>query len=230
MKWLVFLVSFVVLLTCAPGVFAADEWLSEDIGDTKAGSTDIDGDKITIEANGADIWGAADAFRFVYREVTGDFEISARIVSLERVNEWTKVGLMARQSLDPNSPHVFIHLTADHGVKMIHRDAAGANTGPTPWEKNFDAPVWIKLVRSGNEFSSFWSDDGQDWEAAEVPGTPSVTTVDMTDPILVGIGVTSHTAGVLAEAIVDSVQGSSNLMLPVEPSGSSITAWARVKE
>ena len=62
------------------------DWQSADIGDTLAGSTSIAGGEITIVANGADIWGTADACRFVYQEVVGDFEMSARIVSMEAVN------------------------------------------------------------------------------------------------------------------------------------------------
>jgi hypothetical protein len=211
------LLSFITgmsILVLAGAAFPRQEWESEDIGDTKAGSTDIKDDVITITANGADIWGSADGCHFV---------------SLERANEWSKAGLMARQSLDANSQHTFLNVTPDHGVKMIHRDTPGAGTGPEPWEKNFEAPIWLKLVRTGNEFSSFWSEDGKSWEPAEVPGTPSVATIEMTDPILVGIAVTSHVLGTLTTAVVEKVEGSANLLLPVEPSGSDIVTWARVK-
>jgi len=206
-----------------------EEWESEDIGNTEAGSTDIKGDVITITANGADIWDSADGCRYVYREVSGDFEISAHFVSLERANEWSKAGLMARQTLDAGSQHTFLNVTPDHGAKMIHRDTPGAGTGPEPWEKNFECPIWLKLVRQGNEFSSFWSEDGKNWEPAEVPGTPSVATIEMTDPILVGIAVTSHAFGILTTAVVEQVQGSANLLLPVEPGGNSIVTWAQAK-
>ena len=107
----------------------ASPWKSADIGDTKKGSTKEEGGKIIIEANGADIWGSADGCRYVYQEVSGDFEISARVVSLERANEWSKAGLMARQSLDANSPHTFLNVTPDYGIKMIHRDTVGGATG-----------------------------------------------------------------------------------------------------
>jgi hypothetical protein len=226
---LLWLLTGASILVLAGVAFPGDEWESQDIGDTKAGSTDIKGDVITITANGADIWGSADACRYVYREVSGDFEVSAHFVSLERANEWSKAGLMARQSVEANSQHTFVNVTPDHGVKMIHRDTPGADTGPSPWEKNFECPIWLKLVRKGNEFSSFLSEDGKDWEPAEVPGTPSVATIEMSNPVLVGIAVTSHVAGTLTTAVVEKVQGSGNLLLPVEPSGSRIHTWARIK-
>lgn len=224
-----FIVGFSIL-ALAITALALEDWQSEDIGDTAAGATDIVGEEITIVANGADIWAAADACRYVYKEVTGDFEISARIVSMERANEWTKAGLMARQSLEPNSQHAFIALHSDHGVKMIHRDAPGANTGPEPWEKNFDPPIWIKLVRTGNEFTTFWSETGKDgsWQPADVPGCVGTATIEMDDTILIGIAATSHVAGTMTTVVVDDIKGSSNI-LPVEPAGCNIATWAEVK-
>jgi hypothetical protein len=223
---LLFLVTGMSILILAVVAFPREEWQSADIGNTEKGSTEIKGEEITIVANGADIWGTADACRYVYREVTGDFEMSARIVSLERANEWSKVGIMARQSLDPGSQNTFVNVTPDHGLKMIHRDTPGANTGPSPWAKNFEAPVWLRLVRKGDEFSSFSSEDGKNWEPTDVVGvdgdgiTPSVAEIKMEGPILVGIALTSHADGVLGTAVVG---------LSVEPRGSSIVTWGEIK-
>jgi hypothetical protein len=210
--------------------FSVGDWESVDIGDnTKAGSTEIKNDVFTIVANGTDIWGTADECRYVYQETSGDFEISAHVVSQERADPWSKTGLMVRQSIDPGSQNAFINVTPDNGAKMIHRDTPGADTGPSPLEQNFKAPIWLKLVRSGDEFSSFWSQDGKDWEPAEVPGTPSVATVVMEDPVLVGIAVTSHASGVLAEAVVDNVKGGGNFSLAVEPDESISLTWGQIK-
>lgn len=230
LHWLLAVVVLALWILMISGMAAqAQDWKSVDIGDTKAGSTNINGGTITVVANGADIWGAADAFRFVYREGSGDFEISARLVSQERANEWSKAGLMARQSLEANSPNAFLNVTPDYGVKLIHRDVVGGTTGPSPWEKNFEAPVWLKLARTGNEFSSFWSEDGQNWEAAEVVGTPSVATIEMTDALFVGIAVTSHVANTLSEAVIDNIRGGGGLALSVEPVAKLAVTWARVR-
>ena len=223
LQWLLIWIMFLVVGTTC---FASD-WKSKDIGDTKKGLTKEENGKIIVEANGADIWGTADACRLVYQEVSGDFEMSVRVVSLERANEWTKAGLMARQSLDANSPHAFLNVTPDHGVKMIHRDAVGANTGPSPWEKNAEAPVYLKLTREGNTFTAYMSDDGKTWKEAEVAaGTPSKADVILEEPILVGMAVTSHVAGTLTTAVFDTISGS---MLAVEPSGKVTTIWGKIK-
>jgi len=218
----VWIIALVISSTCFAG-----NWKSEDIGNTEAGSTKEEGGKITIKANGADIWGSEDGCRFVYQELSGDFEISARVVSLERANEWSKAGLMARQSLDANSPNAFLNVTPDHGVKMIHRDTVGGSTGPSPWEKNAEAPVYLKLVREGNTFTAYMSDDGKTWEEAEVAaGTPSQAEVQLNDPILVGMAVTSHVQGTLTTAVFDNIAGS---FLAVEPHDKLAKIWGQIK-
>ena len=218
----VWIVALVIGSTCF-----AIEWKSEDIGDTKEGSTKEEGGKTIIKANGADVWDTADGCRLVYQEVSGDFEISVRVVSLERANEWSKAGLMARQSLDANSPNAFLNVTPDYGVKMIHRDTVGASTGPEPWEKNAEAPVYLKLVREGDTFTAYMSDDGKTWKEAEVAaGTPSTAIVELNDPILVGMAVTSHVAGTLTTAEFDNIAGS---FLTVEPYDKAATTWGKLK-
>jgi hypothetical protein len=229
MKLVISSLVIIGMLIMARTAFPSENWKSMDIGNTKAGSTDIKGDVITINANGTDIWGAADECRYVYQEVNGNFEISAMFVSLERANEWSKSGLMVRQSLDANSQNAFLNVTPDYGVKLIHRDAPGADTGPSPWEKNFECPIWLKLVKKENEFSSFWSKDGKNWDPAEVPGTPSIAEISMTDPVFVGIAVTSHAFGILTKAVVEKVQGGGSLSLPVETVGSNIVTWGEIK-
>ncbi len=224
--WIIMGVSVLMLVTPA---FSVNDWESADIGLTDKGSTEIKGDVFTIRGNGADIWANADAFRYVYQETSGDFEISAHIVSQERADPWSKTGLMIRQSLEPDSQNVFINVTPDNGTKMILRETPGAGTGPSPLEQNFKAPIWLKLVRKGDEFSSFWSQDGKNWDPADVVGTPSVAEVAMTDPVFVGIAVSSHAAGVLAESVIDNVKGGGDFSLPVEPSGSVFSTWAGIK-
>lgn len=221
-QMLVWVAVFVISSICI-----ASPWKSADIGDTKQGSTKEEAGKITIEANGADIWGTADGCRYVYQQVNGDFEISARVVSLVRANEWSKAGLMARQSLDANSINTFLNVTPDYGIKMIHRDTMGGETGPSPWEKNGEAPVYLKLVRKGNTFTAYMSADGNTWKEAEVAaGTPSTAEINFTDPILLGMAVTSHVAGTLTTAVFDNIKGT---MLAVESSGKIMATWGKMK-
>ena len=47
-----------------------------------------------IAGAGADIWGTADAFRYVYQPLAGDGTIVARVASVQSTNAWVKAGVM----------------------------------------------------------------------------------------------------------------------------------------
>ncbi len=69
-------------------------FVSDSIGDGLIGSTSSDGLATTIEANGDDIWAAADRFRFHYTPWLGDGTITARVRSIENTHAWAKAGVM----------------------------------------------------------------------------------------------------------------------------------------
>ena len=70
----------------------------------------------TVTGSGADIWGTADAFRFVYVPVTGNCTIIARVVSVQNIDAWSKAGVMIRESLNANAANAFIAVTPGNGV------------------------------------------------------------------------------------------------------------------
>lgn len=75
---------------------AGARWETQDIGNvglSGAAGNDENG-LFTVRGSGADIWDAADAFRYVYRPLTGDGEIIARVASLSNTNLYAKSGLM----------------------------------------------------------------------------------------------------------------------------------------
>ncbi|MCX5643838.1 MAG: discoidin domain-containing protein, partial [Phycisphaerae bacterium] len=60
----------------------------------------------TVTSTGTDIWGNADQFRFIYKSLSGNGSITARVDSLTRSDAWSKAGVMIRESLDAGSKHV----------------------------------------------------------------------------------------------------------------------------
>jgi hypothetical protein len=56
-------------------------------------------------------------------------------------------------------------------------------------------PIWLKITRSGDDFTGAMSSDGAAWEDL---GT---TTLALTDPVLVGLAVTSHSTGNITTAV-----------------------------
>jgi hypothetical protein len=153
-----------------------------------------------VAGGGADIWGTADGFQFVNRQVTGSFDIRARVDSLTGVNEWTKAGLMARESLAAGSRNQAVITTRNtgNGVNVTTyqwRDTADLDSG-SMLDAERRTPVvyttWIRLVRetaTTNELKGYWSNDGVTWNLLAthtIPGEALPTT------LYVGMVVTSH--------------------------------------
>ncbi|MEN6427371.1 MAG: LamG-like jellyroll fold domain-containing protein [Phycisphaerales bacterium] len=158
----------------------------------------------TISSNTADIWGTSDNFRFVYKRLSGNGSISAKVLSITGGSTtWAKAGVMVRESLDPASSYALMHPTPDGRRAFQNRPSSGAsavsahsNTGAVT------LPVWVKVERQGNQVTAYYSQNGTTWTKqpdTENTGTdrsPNPQTINMADPIYIGLAVTSNnTAG-----------------------------------
>ena len=228
----------VSVLILGSGTYVQAQLDSVDVGDAAdmPGTTEIlpDG-TVTVVGAGHDVWGTADGFRYVYTEVSGDFEVAVQITEFERIEDWTKAGLMARQSVDPGAKNALSTAAAgaDLGVQITWRAETDGETdelnfwelgGPT----GFNDGEWIRLTRSGNDFSVSWSDDGVTWA-----DDYATVTIEMDDPVLVGLAVTSCDAAILCRSVFENltVNGLSimEFATSVSPSGKLPAAWAGIK-
>jgi len=104
-----------------PAGFAAG-WKAQDIGAlSRPGALSYEAGVFSLSSSGADIWNGADAFRFAYLPLSGDGEITARVLSLDPTNEWAKSGVMIRESLAPGSPFAMSVVTPSHGTSLQWR-------------------------------------------------------------------------------------------------------------
>ena len=152
---------------------------------------------IVMSGAGEDIYGTADEFRFVYKALSGDGAIVAKVESLEDTNAWAKVGVMIRATLDPGSRYALVCATPGNGVRFQARLLnLGGATSDTPVataeQIALQVPVWIKVERSGDEFNGLYSTDGATWTA--MSWNPQ--TIGMMSSAYIGLAVTSHAAGV----------------------------------
>jgi regulation of enolase protein 1 (concanavalin A-like superfamily) len=201
---------------------------SDDIGSPAvAGSARYASGTYSIAAGGQDIWNASDQFRFVYQQITGDVDVRARIASLTAASDWTKAGVMIRETLAPNARNAFALVSASHGMRFQRRIDAGGLTVGTDGGAGV-APLWVRLVRSGLQITAYRSADGTTWT------TIATDTVPMGDSVYVGIAVTAHATSGLASADVDhfSVSASTNqppsVSLTAPTAGSSFIAPAAI--
>jgi regulation of enolase protein 1 (concanavalin A-like superfamily) len=172
---------------------------SRDIGAVGVpGTASSDGVRLTIDGSGADIWGTADAFRYVYTSWTGDGTVIARVRSIENTHASAKAGVMFREALTANSKHVMTVVTPGRGVLMQYRNAtAGLSAQAGSIART--APEWVRLKRAGNTFTGAVSNDGVTWTNI------GIVTVPMASTIYVGFPVTSHNNATLATAVFDDL-------------------------
>lgn len=168
-------------------------------GPAVAGSAEYAGGTYTIRGAGTDIWDTADQFTFVYQPVSGNLEIVSRVASITRVHEWSKVGVMVRESLTAASRHASVFVSAAKGYAFQSRVETGDYSLNKP-DGSGAAPEWIKLVRTGNLFEAFRSADGVTW--TEIGSD----TIAMGETVYVGLAVTSHKTMQATTAVIDGLK------------------------
>ena len=164
---------------------------SGDVGDpARKGTTEFsaaDG-LYRITGAGANIWARQDQFQFVWREMPGNFAVTATMQFLGQGQDHRKAGIMIRQSLDTDSPYADIVIHGNGMPGLQWRSAKGEDTNA--FDLPFDSPgkFKLKLVRNGVRIAVSIAKDGA--ELKEVARTE----VTFRNPILAGLVVCSHKA------------------------------------
>jgi len=205
-RWL--FVALLLLLCGAPlaeaqqnknsiGIFEAHS----DVGDNpRKGPASYDAARreYRITGGGANMWGQADAFRFVWKRMTGNFAITADVHFIGKsAEDHRKAVLAVRQSLAPNSAYADVALHGDGLTALQFRPIPGAETSEV--RSTVNAPVRIRLERRGAQFLMSVGKPGQPLESS-IPAT-----VSLDGRVYVGIGICSHDAQVLETAVFSNV-------------------------
>jgi endonuclease/exonuclease/phosphatase family metal-dependent hydrolase len=192
-----FVVTFFAVVLAAGTVSAQTlptGWATKDVGAVAAAGAATSVNNIfTVTGSGADVWGTADEFRFVYRQLTGNGSIVTQVTAVDNVNAWVKAGVMMRETLTATSKHAFMMVTPGKGLAFQRRATAGGSSVNTGGGAG-TSPYYVKLERVGSEFTASKSVDGVSWTKV---GSQSIT---MAPTIYVGLAVSSHVDGVLADA------------------------------
>jgi len=141
-----------------------------------------------ITGAGANMWAKEDQFQYVYRQMTGNFTVSASLKFLGTGAGHRKGGIVVRQDLEIDSKYAGVMVHGDGMPALQWRSDKGdiTNTFNLP----FDGPgeFNIKMVRQGVRIYLYVGKNGA--EAKEVVHTE----VSFQGPVYVGLGVTSHDA------------------------------------
>jgi len=177
-----------------------NSWLDQDVGSVgDAGGASFSNGTFTVSGAGAQIYGTADAFHFVYQPLSGDGTIIARLVSLQGGTGYVSAGVMIREALSAGSTNA---KTADWpsygGIYFDVRTTTGGGTSE-PGRVSATLPYWLKVTRSGSTFTSYTSSDGANWVQLGASQT-----ISMAQNVFVGLAVTSGTPAALATATFDN--------------------------
>jgi TolB protein len=141
-----------------------------------------------LTGGGANIWGNADAFHYLWTERSGDLHIAADIAfapAQPGSDPHRKAGLMIRQNLTPGSPYADVMV---HGSGLVSLQWRDVQDGPTRQiEGNVAAPRRVRLEREGDYVT--FSAAGADGVLHHVGGNYRIR---IPGPYHVGLAVSAH--------------------------------------
>lgn len=204
------------------------------VNNSQAWAATANGDQIRITAGGSDIWGTSDQMVYLYKAVSGNFDYKAQApTALPPVNQWVKMGLMARSTTNANSRNAFVAWTPPTPAQntytpQVRDTTGGASTstadagaplnlalqGGVAQRPTVTYPSWLRLQRIGDTIYYYYSPNGTNWtlwtsyDSLNSPGGEGA----LPSTILLGLALTSHDTARTAEAVIQGFQ-----MIPTEP-------------
>ena len=153
MKWLFSFCMVILMTACSSGTNIFEG--AGDVGNCKLQGSyvyDKDKDVYTLTGAGANMWAETDEFFMVWKEISGDFTLSARIAfEGEGVNEHRKIGLIIRESLQADARYADLAVHGDGLTSLQYRSEKGGITQELKSENQM--PDHIMLERTGNRIS-----------------------------------------------------------------------------
>jgi len=124
-----------------------------------------------VVAGGADIWGNADTFNFLYEEKAGDFDVKVQVTGEQAlagaVSGVARVSLMVRETLEPGSRNLDLiayPVSRQLWGVTLRTETDGATAQPVAEGVPVAFPnVWLRLSRKGDQILSYYGTNGVDW-------------------------------------------------------------------
>ena len=169
---------------------------------SKRGSVEYDAKQqiYTVSGGGENMWGASDAFHFVWKEMSGDVTLAADVRLLgSSGNPHRKAGLMIRQSLAPDAAYADVVIHGDGLTSLQYREVTG---GPTrEIQSNVAAPRRIRLEKEGDYVFMSVAREGETLRPAG-----GSFKLKLSEPFYLGLGVCAHDDRALEKALFSNVE------------------------
>lgn len=199
-------------------------WMQHDLGTVNsAGSvqyTPARNNQFVLTGAGTGIGGTGDnGFSYTYRLATNNFTIVARLTDFTADN----VGLMMRGSLATNAALVQFTMRANARQSTFgQRTSNGGNLNHYNSGDQFTyVPAWYKLIRNGNNFTAYQSEDGVNWLTIQSVAISAIPT----SGYYVGLAINSGTA-TFDNVFVTNGVATGTFAPPAAPTGLTATALA----
>ncbi len=140
----------------------------------------------TVSGSGADIWGKADQFHFIWRQMSGNFAVTATTTFLTEGIAHRKASIMLRKTLDADAPFVHLAMHGDGMPSVQFRSVKGDTVNTLDFPIGSPGAWTLKLIRQGSTISVALGKPGA--SLVELGNTQSA----LGDPLLVGLAVASH--------------------------------------
>ncbi len=178
------------------------------VGTAGSSSFNASTNTFTVKGAGDDVFGAADAFHYVYTTITGNGSFVARVTNVSASNSDAPSGIDLRSSLSPTAANFFTAVTPANNLVVNERTADGA-VGTNVQNGPLSGPYFLKLIRTGNVVSSYISHDGVTYGLLQ-----SATINGLGNTVDVGLAVASHDPASLATGTFDGVAATSFGAIP----------------
>lgn len=130
------------------------------------------GSDYAILTAGTDIWqdgaGSFDEYGVIYDDdaVGQDTTVTAKVTHLDDTHAWAKAGVVIRNDVTAHGAsagYAIMVVTPDNGVAFQWDADGNGYLDSLSGVGGVGAPAWVRLVRSGDEVSGYYSTDGTTW-------------------------------------------------------------------
>jgi len=151
-----------------------------------------------MNAVGMDMWGTQDSFYFLNQEGQGDIILMVHVVSFVLVDQWTKVGLQIRDTLDSKSKNAACLVSGTWGVIYQSRSEYGGSTVGSSHDRSEKLNVWLKLTKNADVYSCYYRyPEEETWTSA------GSSHIEMEGTHQHGMAASTHKWGTSMEVIME---------------------------
>jgi hypothetical protein len=145
---------------------------------------------LALQGSGS-VGGSDDIFHWIYKSMTGDFTMIAKINNLPAV-DGQRSGIMIRSNTNSNAQFYTLIQDGNANVGQLKRDSNGGTGGLYSFAGSAVNQTWIKIVKTGTSIKAYHSTDSNpelnnQWdENFNLTGT-APTTLDFGSKYLIGL-------------------------------------------